>query len=54
MEVAARIRLTLDGYSGTIGGIVIDSLIFTYGDIIYDDIAKAHRFTSDYQLRQKL
>ena len=52
--IAARVRTVLDGVSGTYASIAVDSLIFTYGLKLYDDIAKCYRFTSDYQLRQKL
>ena len=52
--IAARVRTVLDGVSGTYGGIVVDSITFQYGLKLYDDIAKCYRFTSDYNLRQKL
>ena len=52
--IAARVRTVLDGQSGTFAGVVVDSIIFGYGDKLYDDIAKCYRFTSDYYLRQKL
>lgn len=52
--IAARVRTVLDGQNGTFSGIVVDSIIFTYGSKLYDDIAKCYRFTSDYQLRQKI
>ena len=52
--IAARVRTVLDGQSGTFAGIVVDSIVFSYGDKLYDDIAKCYRFTSDYSLRQKL
>lgn len=52
--IAARVRTVLDGVSGTYASIVVDSITFQYGLKLYDDIAKCYRFTSDYNLRQKL
>lgn len=52
--IAARVRTVLDGASGTYASIVVDSITFQYGLKLYDDIAKCYRFTSDYNLRQKL
>ena len=53
-NISARVRVCLDNYRGTIGGVVFDHILFQTIYKVYDPIAKCYRASMDFQTRQKL
>ena len=45
------IRTTMDGYSGTVSGIIVNTIVFEDKADFYDDAAEAHHHEQDFMVR---
>ena len=53
-QIGARVRTVLDGYSGTVGAIKLQQIVFIDQYSNYDELSEAYRTSQDYNIRHNI